>query len=71
MGDSPTPIWGRAWYHLVSSEVEEAARWYAKMIDAREIFAAVYANSPYTKELRASSYWAGLARMMSLPESLA
>ena len=70
MGDSPTPIWGRAWYHLVCSEVEEAARWSAKMIDAREIFAVVYANSPYTKELRASSNWPRLVRMMNLPESL-
>jgi hypothetical protein len=39
------------------------------MIDAREIFAPVYANSPYTKELRVSSHWARLARMINLPES--
>ena len=25
MGDSPTPIWGRAWYHLLCSEVDAAA----------------------------------------------
>ena len=41
------------------------------MIDAREIFAPVYANSLYTAELRASPHWAKLARMMNLPESLA
>jgi tetratricopeptide (TPR) repeat protein len=69
MGDSPTPVWGRAWYHLLCSEVAEAARWYEKMIDAREIFAPVYANSPYTEELRASPYWPRLARMMNLTES--
>ena len=48
MGDSPTPIWGRAWYHLLCSEIEAAAYWYEKMIDAREMFAPVYANSLYT-----------------------
>jgi tetratricopeptide (TPR) repeat protein len=69
MGDSPSPIWGRAWYHLLCSEVAEAARWYEKMIDAREVFAPFYANSPYTRELRASPYWPKLARMMNLPDS--
>ena len=71
MGDSPAPLWGRVWYHLLCSEVAEAARWYEKMIEAREIFAPVYANSPYTEELRASPYWPRLARMMNLPESSA
>jgi tetratricopeptide (TPR) repeat protein len=71
MGDSPTPIWGRAWYHLLCSEIDEAARWYEKMIDAREMFAPVYANSLYTAELRASPHWARLAHMMNLAESTA
>jgi serine/threonine-protein kinase len=67
IGDTPTPIWGRVWYHLLCSEIAEAAAWYEKMIGAREIFAPVYAMSPYTAELRASSYWPRLARMMNLP----
>ena len=71
MGDSPTPIWGRAWYHLLCSEVDAAAGWYEKMIEARDMFAAIYANSLYTKELRASTHWAKLARMMNLTESTA
>jgi tetratricopeptide (TPR) repeat protein len=70
MGDAPRPIWGRAWYHLLCSDVAEAARWYQKTIDAREIFAPVYANSLYTETLRASPHWARLARMMNLPERL-
>ena len=37
MGASPTPIWGRVWYHLLCSETDAAAVWYEKMIDAREI----------------------------------
>jgi len=71
MGASPAPIWGRVWYHLLCSELEAAAEWYEKMIDAREVFAPVYANSLYTKELRGSPYWSRLARMMNLAESQA
>lgn len=69
MGESPKPIWGRAWCHLLCSDLGEAARWYGKMIDAREMFAPVYANSLYTAELRASDHWGRLARKMNLPES--
>jgi tetratricopeptide (TPR) repeat protein len=68
MGSSPTPIWGRAWYHLLCSEIDAAAVWYEKMIEAREIFAPIYAKSLYTAELRASPYWPELARMMKLPD---
>ena len=71
LGDSPTPIWGRTWYHLLCSEIDAAADWYEKMINARDLFAVVYANSLYTDELRASPHWAKLARMMNLPESVA
>jgi tetratricopeptide (TPR) repeat protein len=69
MGSSPTPIWGRAWYHLLCSEIDAAAIWYEKMIEAREIFAPIYAKSFYTAELRASPYWPKLARMMKLADS--
>jgi TolB-like protein/Tfp pilus assembly protein PilF len=69
MGSSPTPIWGRVWYHLLCSEIDAAAVWYEKMIEAREIFAPFYAQSFYTAELRASHYWPKLARMMNLPDS--
>ena len=66
MGDSPNPLWGRTWFHLLCSEVDDAASWYEKMIEARDVFAVIYANSPYTEELRASPLWARLARMMNL-----
>jgi eukaryotic-like serine/threonine-protein kinase len=69
MGDSPTPIWGRAWYHLLCGEVDAAAYWYEKMIDARDMFAVVYAASPYTAALRSSPHWPRLARMMNLNPS--
>jgi hypothetical protein len=57
---------GRAWYHLLCSEIDVAAVWYEKMIEAREIFAPVYAMSLYTAELRGSPHWPKLARMMKL-----
>ena len=68
MGDSPTPLWGRAWYHLLCSEIDAAAYWYEKMIAARDMFAVVYARSHYTAALRSSPHWARLARMMNLAE---
>jgi serine/threonine-protein kinase len=67
LGDAPTPLYGRTWYHLLCSEVPEAARWYGRMIDAREPFAPICAANFYTEELRASSYWPELARRMNLP----
>jgi serine/threonine-protein kinase len=67
MGDSPAPIWGRVWYHLLCSEIDAAAFWYEKMIDARDMFAVVYARSHYAAALRSSPHWARLARMMNLP----
>jgi hypothetical protein len=54
MGDSPRPIWGRTWYHLVCSEIDAAALWYERMIEARELFAPIYANSPCTEYGRAA-----------------
>jgi tetratricopeptide (TPR) repeat protein len=66
MGDVPTPLWGRAWFHLLCGEVDAGADWYEKMIEARDVFAVIYPSSPYTKELRASPRWAKLARMMNL-----
>ena len=66
IGDTPTPIWGRAWYHLLCSEIEEAAHWYREMIKARELFAPVYAHSLYTVELRSSRHWPSLAGLMNL-----
>jgi serine/threonine-protein kinase len=69
MGFSPTPLWGRAWFHLLCSEIDIAAVWYEKMIEAREMFAPVYARSLYTAELRASPHWPKLARMMKLADS--
>lgn len=66
MGDLPTPLWGRAWFHLLCGEVDAGAEWFEKMIEARDMFTVMYVNSPYTRDLRASPRWAKLARMMNL-----
>ena len=46
MGARPNPLWGRAWFHLLGSEIDAAADWYEKMIETRDVFAGIYANSP-------------------------
>jgi tetratricopeptide (TPR) repeat protein len=69
IGDDPAPVLGRMMYHVLSGELEDAAAWYAKMIEQREPFALIFAFSPSTRPLRESSHWPRLARMMNLPEA--
>ena len=69
MGDAPRPPWGRVEYHLLCLEIDAAADWYEKTIDARDPFAVIYAASPIGKALRQSARWPRLASMMNLPES--
>ena len=66
-GNSPKPVWGRVAYHLWCLELDEAAKWYAKMIEHREPFALVFACDPVVKPLRESRHWPPLAAMMNLP----
>jgi TolB-like protein/tRNA A-37 threonylcarbamoyl transferase component Bud32 len=67
MGDTPIPVWGRVLYHLHIGELDAAADWYEKMIEQRDPFAIVYANSPLTRVLRETARWPPLARAMNLP----
>jgi hypothetical protein len=67
MGDSPLPIRGRVEYHLLCQELDAAADWYERMIDARDPFAIVFAAAPIGKALRRSARWPKLASMMNLP----
>ncbi|HUE86170.1 MAG TPA: protein kinase [Vicinamibacterales bacterium] len=64
---SPTPYWGRVWYHLYTGELDEAANWYERVIDQRDPFALVYAASPQLAPLRAHGRWPAIAQMMKLP----
>lgn len=70
LGDAPRPIWGRVEYHLLCSELDEAAAWYEKMIEQRDPFAIVFARAPVGRSLRQSPRWERLARRMNLAEQV-
>ena len=65
-GSSPTPIWGRVWYHLHSSELDEAALWWRKAIELRDLFVVEFAGGKVVQPLRDSVHWPALGRTMNL-----
>jgi tetratricopeptide (TPR) repeat protein len=67
LGPDSRPLWGRVVYHLLVSELDEAADWYERMIDQRDPFALLYARSITVAPLRAHHRWRGLAELMTLP----
>jgi serine/threonine-protein kinase len=67
MGEEPYPVWGRVLYHLLCSEVDDAADWYERMIERRDPFAVIFAAAPLVKRLRDNPRWLKLATMMNLP----
>jgi len=67
MGDSPVPLWGRVVYHLLTLDLDAAADWYDRMIDARDPFALVYARTSIVAPLREHHRWPELAALMQLP----
>ena len=67
MGETPRPLLGRVWYHLLCSELDLAADWYERAIEQRDPFALVFANVPMFRALRQTSRWPKLAKMMNLP----
>jgi hypothetical protein len=54
--------------HLLCSELDLAADWYARAIEQREPFALVFANVPMLRPLRQTSRWPQLAKRMNLPD---
>jgi serine/threonine-protein kinase len=68
MGEHPRPLFGRVEYHLWCEEIDAAADWYARAIEARDPFCVVFAHAPLGRPLRASARWPPLARAMNLPE---
>ena len=68
-GSSPTPIWGRVWYHLHSSELDEAAHWWQKAIELRDLFVVEFAGATVVQPLRDSVHWPALGRAMNLTPS--
>jgi hypothetical protein len=67
MGDSPQPLWGPVAYYLLTSDLDAAADWYDRMIEARDPFALVYARASIVEPLRGHHRWPALAARMRLP----
>jgi len=67
MGPTARPLWGRAWYHLLISELDDAADWYERMIEERDPFALLYARDDYTASLRTHPRWRRMSELMKLP----
>ena len=63
-----TPL-GFVHYHLVCSEIEQAAEWAGKAIEQREPAVIYFLLLPVAKELRRSSRWPALAKMMNLRDA--
>ena len=57
----------RVFFHVLRSEIDQAADWYEKAIDQRELFALICAPSPMITPLRESRRWPRLAQLMNLP----
>jgi len=68
MGPDSRPLWGRVVYHLLVSELDEAADWYEQMIDERDPFALLYVRASATAPLRAHHRRRRLSELMKLPE---
>lgn len=66
-GDSPLPLWGPVVYHLLTANLDQAADWFERMIEARDPFALVYARASIVEPLRRHHRWPALAARMKLP----
>jgi serine/threonine protein kinase/tetratricopeptide (TPR) repeat protein len=64
---APGATFGRVLYHLMCSEMDAAADWYEKAVEQRELFAIIFASAPMIRDLRVTSRWPKLAKMMNLP----
>ncbi|HYL36061.1 MAG TPA: protein kinase [Bryobacteraceae bacterium] len=66
-GTAPGAPLGFVHYHLVGSEIEQAAGWAGKAIEQREPAVIYFLLLPLAKDLRRSSRWPALAKMVNLP----
>jgi serine/threonine protein kinase len=58
-------------YHLLCSQIDLAAEWTEKAIEQRDAALTSYLQLPQLKELRRSSRWPALAKMMNLADASA
>ena len=69
-GTAPGAPLGFIHYHLICSEIEQAAGWAEKAIEQRESSIIYFLLYPLARPLRRSSRWPSLAKMMNLPQSV-
>ena len=60
---------GFVYYHLICSEIEQAADWAEKAMEQREPWVIFLLLLPHAKALRQSPRWPALAKMMNLPDA--
>ena len=68
-GTAPGAPLGFIQYHVICSEIEQAAGWAEKAIEQREPAILYFLLHPSAKALRRSPRWPALAKMMNLPVS--
>jgi TolB-like protein/Tfp pilus assembly protein PilF len=61
--------YGFVYYWLLCSDIDQVAYWVQKTIEQRSPNILAALRLPLTEELRSSSRWPALARMMNLPEA--
>jgi hypothetical protein len=64
-----TSPFSRVFFHVLRSEIDQAADWYEKSIEQRELFAVICVPAPAVRPLRESVRWPRLAKLMNLPGS--
>jgi len=69
-GTAPGAPLGFIHYHLICSEIEQAAGWAEKAIEQRESSIIYFLLHPLARPLRRSSRWPALAKMTNLPQSV-
>jgi len=69
-GTAPGAPLGFVYYHLACSQIELAADWAKKAIEQREPLVLFLMLLPRAKDLRQSSRWPALAKMMNLPDAV-
>ena len=55
-------------YYLIANELDQAAEWAKKSIEQRQPSILLYMRLPIAQELRRSSHWPALAKLMNLPD---
>jgi serine/threonine-protein kinase len=67
--DAPGHSTGLVVHAIMTGNLDAAAEWWRHAIELRELWVTFHAASWFTRGLRASRHWPGLAEAMRLPQS--